>query len=198
MALTANRKQLAVCEKATKAICSIYNVGKMLETLKDKKSGSSNSLDQSIIKKKRLLVSTDYNATAFISCDFCTENDRLIVTLGDDLRIIVWQWDKQKCVASESIQQISATSVLKQISFSNLNPNVIIVTGKDVYKFYNLTENNQLKCAHHNFSRRDENTANPISNNFVCHAWLADGKFIVCTDIGQILLFEANGDYKNV
>jgi len=88
MALTANRKQLAVCEKATKAICSIYNVGKMLETTKDKKQG--NSLDQSIIKKKRLLVSTDYNATAFISCDFCPENDRLIVTLGDDLRIIVW------------------------------------------------------------------------------------------------------------
>ena len=89
MALTANRKQLAVCEKASKAICSIYNVGKMLETSKEKKQ-TSNSLDQSIIKKKRLLVSTDYNATAFISCDFCTENDRLIVTLGDDLRIIVW------------------------------------------------------------------------------------------------------------
>ena len=89
MALTANRKQLAVCEKASKAICSIYNVGKMLETSKEKKQ-TNNSLDQSIIKKKRLLVSTDYNATAFISCDFCTENDRLIVTLGDDLRIIVW------------------------------------------------------------------------------------------------------------
>ena len=37
MALTANRKALAVCEKASKAICSIYNVGKLLETLKDKK-----------------------------------------------------------------------------------------------------------------------------------------------------------------
>jgi hypothetical protein len=45
MALSANRKQLAVCEKATKAICSIYNVGKMLETLKEKKHGSSHSLD---------------------------------------------------------------------------------------------------------------------------------------------------------
>lgn len=40
MALTANRKQLAVCEKAQKAICSVYNVGRMLEIMKEKKSGS--------------------------------------------------------------------------------------------------------------------------------------------------------------
>lgn len=79
-----------------------------------------------------------------------------------------------------------------------MNPNVIVVTGKDVYKFYNLTENNQLKCAHHGFSKREENAANVISTNFICHTWLADGKFIVCTEDGKILLFESNGDYKNV
>jgi len=32
----------------------------------------------------------------------------------------------------------------------------------------------------------------------VCHAWVDGGKFIVCTDIGQILLFEQSGDFKNI
>jgi hypothetical protein len=35
LALSHNRKFLAVCEQATKAVCSIYNVGKMLETFRD-------------------------------------------------------------------------------------------------------------------------------------------------------------------
>lgn len=32
----------------------------------------------------------------------------------------------------------------------------------------------------------------------MCHTWLNDGRFIVCTETGQILLFESNGDYKNI
>ena len=32
----------------------------------------------------------------------------------------------------------------------------------------------------------------------MCHTWLTDGKFVVCTDVGQILLFEPNGDFKNI
>ena len=49
---------------------------------------------------------------------------------------------------------------------------------------------------HSSFARKDEQQ--PLSTNFVCHTWLADGKFIVCTDIGQILLFEQSGDFKQV
>jgi hypothetical protein len=101
MALTANRKNLAVCEKASKAICHIYNVGKLLETMKDKKQISG--LDQSIIKKKRLLVNAESNATHFISCDFCTENDRMLVTLDNEYKIAIWQWDKQKCMSVEQM-----------------------------------------------------------------------------------------------
>ena len=41
MALSHNRKQLAVCEAATKAICAVYNVGKMMDTFKEKKSAAN-------------------------------------------------------------------------------------------------------------------------------------------------------------
>lgn len=169
----------------------------MLETFKEKKSANV-VIDTTTIKKKRILVSNDYNAKSFISVDFCQENDKLLVTLGDDARIVVWLYDKQKCVASELIVIQSHTSILRQVSFSNVNPNFILVTGKDVYKYYHLTETNQLKIQHSNFARKDDNSNPAISTNFVCHSWLADGRFILCTDIGQILQFEANGDYKGL
>lgn len=172
----------------------------MMQTFynKDKKPATNMQIDQATIKKKRVLVSTDYTAKAFVSVDFCQANDKLLVTLGDDNRIVVWQYDKQKSVATEVIQLNSPQSVIKQISFSNLNPSVILVTGKDVYKYYHLTDMNQLKCNHAGFNRKDDSQTPAISTNFVCHAWMADGKFVVCTDIGQMLLFETSGDFKNI
>jgi hypothetical protein len=35
-----------------------------------------------------------------------------------------------------------------------------------------------------------------ISNNYTCHTWLPDGRLIVCTDQGDIMLLESTGDYK--
>jgi hypothetical protein len=35
-----------------------------------------------------------------------------------------------------------------------------------------------------------------ISNNYTCHTWLPDGRLLVCTDQGEIMLLESNGDYK--
>lgn len=109
MALSHNRKSLAVCEQSTKAICSVYNVGKMLETFKEKKSASS-VIDQVTIKKRRVLLSSDYAATKFISVDFCQMNEKLLVTLGDDGRIVVWQYDKQKALASDVMTLTSPLS----------------------------------------------------------------------------------------
>lgn len=103
MALNSTRRQLAVCESASKALCSIYNVGKMLETFKDaaSKKGAQSVIDSATIKKRRVLISNDYTARSFISVDFSQTNDKLLVTLGDDCRIIVWQFDKQKGLAIE-------------------------------------------------------------------------------------------------
>ena len=56
MALSPSRKYLAVCEKSQKAVCSIYNIGKFLEIIKEKKSTQVYDLGN---KKKRILVSQD-------------------------------------------------------------------------------------------------------------------------------------------
>lgn len=83
---------------------------------------------------------------------------------------------------------------VRQISFSPLDHSTVLVTGKDVFKYYRLLDNNTLKLLHGAMPKKEAD----ISKNYKCHAWLSDGKFIVCTDLGQIMLFEASGDYKQV
>jgi len=89
------RRLLAVCETATQAICSIYNITKIVESMKDRK-GSGQPVDSSIIKKRKILVMPDSEATQFISAEFCPQNDKIIATLSGspDFRIQLWQWDK--------------------------------------------------------------------------------------------------------
>ena len=31
---------------------------------------------------------------------------------------------------------------------------------------------------------------------YTCHAWLVDGKFAVCSDLGEILIMEQSGEFK--
>jgi hypothetical protein len=69
----------------------------------------------------------------------------------------------------------------------------LIVTGRDVFYYLKCTEQSTIKTIVNNF-KADADT----SKDFTCHAWLADGKFILCTKEGQILQCEANGEYKKV
>jgi hypothetical protein len=68
----------------------------------------------------------------------------------------------------------------------------VLVTGNNTYKFYRVQENNNLKPTHTQIVKKEAH----ISNNFTCHAWLPDGRLIVCTDQGEIMLLESSGDYK--
>jgi hypothetical protein len=36
-----------------------------------------------------------------------------------------------------------------------------------------------------------------ISTDISCHSWLADGRFILCNEKGQIMLMESNGEFKS-
>ena len=60
----------------------------MFENFKDKKQ--NNSVIEMTIKKRKILISSEYKAKSFISVDFCKEKDKLLVTLGDDGSVIIW------------------------------------------------------------------------------------------------------------
>jgi hypothetical protein len=60
-----------------------------------------------------------------------------------------------------------------------------------VYKYYRVQDNNSLKPIHSQILKKDPH----ISNNYTCHTWLPDGRLLVCTDKGEIMLLES-GEFK--
>jgi hypothetical protein len=81
---------------------------------------------------------------------------------------------------------------ITQCSFSNQDQNTVLVTGNGVYKFYKVQENNLLKPIHTQISKKDPH----ISNHYSAHTWLPDGRALVCTDKGEIMLMDQNGDFR--
>ena len=79
-----------------------------------------------------------------------------------------------------------------QCSFHNQDQNCVLVTGNSIFKYYRVSENNSLKNVHNSIAKKESH----ISNNYTCHAWLPDGRLIVCTDQGEIMLLESDGSYK--
>ena len=109
MALSANKNFLAVCERSVKAVCTVYNVHRMLELIKEEmKTKKFNSINHRIIEKKKILCSTEYAATEFAAVDFhSNEESKKLVTLtnvtqGVNFTVIVWNFEKQKCLTFQN------------------------------------------------------------------------------------------------
>mmetsp|Transcript_17140 Transcript_17140/g.23107 ORF Transcript_17140/g.23107 Transcript_17140/m.23107 type:complete len:128 (-) Transcript_17140:3654-4037(-) len=98
LALSASRKFLAVCEKSTNAVCTVYNIGKFLEMSVEKRAQSIFDVP---FKKRKILCSPEDTAKEFVSADFCAKNERQLVTVSDksEARIVIWNWDKMRVLS---------------------------------------------------------------------------------------------------
>lgn len=183
MAVSPVKKQfLAVCERAERAVCVIYDISGL---------GQNPPLPP---KRRKVLSSSDYTAKEFISVCFAptAEKSMLATLTGKDCyKVILWNWDKQKCFSFQSVCQ-SETMIPIQCSFSNQDHNVVVVTGDNTYKFFRVQENNSLKQTHGQIAKKESH----ISGTYTCHTWMPDGRLIICTDQGEIMLLEGTGDYK--
>lgn len=138
LALSPSRKFLAVCEKATNAICTVYNIGKFLELGSEKRQQSIFDVP---LKKRKILVSNEDPAKEFVSADFCTKNERLLVTISakSEARVTIWNWEKQRCISSlEIIPDFTKNQTIEQVSFSPVDPSVVVVTGIKFYRYIKL------------------------------------------------------------
>ena len=175
LALSPSKKFLAVCEIAEKAVCCVF--------------------DTSTLKRRKILTSMDYNSKSFVSVNFAPSNEKsLLVTLTaePDIKVILWTWDKAKCFTHQQVGGVSEKMSAIQCSFHNQDSNTVLVTGNNTYKFYRVQDNNILKPTHTSILKKEAH----ISTNYTCHTWLPDGRLLICTDQGEIMLLEANGDYK--
>ena len=70
----------------------------------------------------------------------------------------------------------------------------------ECYKFYQIKDNQNLKQSTNNASFVSKAKEHHVSKagNFTAHCWLSDGKFLVGTDEGEVILCESTGEFKLV
>ena len=101
-------------------------------------------------------------------------------------------WDKAKCLCHQVIG-ITGMQEVYQVSFHIKDPQVVLATGNNIYKYYKIKDNG-IQAQHQTMAKKDVK----ISTHYTCHAWMPDEKIIVCTDIGEIMLLESSGEFKTV
>lgn len=142
LGLSMSRRLLAVCEKADRAVCSIYDL-----------TGISNMVPQPP-KRKKVLTSHDCNSREFVSACFSPHSEKTILAtlsspyqlkdelgqvtgMAGDSKVILWVWEKAKCFSAATLSY-SDTVMPNQVSFSSLDANVVVVTGCDFYRFFRV------------------------------------------------------------
>jgi hypothetical protein len=68
---------------------------------------------------------------------------------------------------------------------------VLLVTGLNVFWCFRILENGVLKANQTSLKKEAH-----VSNNYTAHLWLPEGRLLVATDQGEIMLCEQNGEYK--
>eukprot|EP00438_Fugacium_kawagutii_P035599 Skav224677 [mRNA] locus=scaffold3088:1973:6274:- [translate_table: standard] len=69
-------------------------------------------------------------------------------------------------------------------------PRVCII-GDGVFKFFRLQEGT-FKGIPNQLNKMREAS----NQNYICHTWLNDDRLIVCSEAGDILLFDSGGEFK--
>eukprot|EP01137_Pigoraptor_chileana_P030193 Opistho-2@16440 len=161
MAVSPNRRYVAVAEKGEKASVAIY--------------------DLHSLRKRKSLIATDAQSTEFVSLAFSPDS-KYLVTQGNspDWVLTYWTWEKAKVMASVRSTNPQNMPVY-QVSFNPQDNTQVCVVGNGIFRLYRYSEGNLKQFG---FQKVD-------AQNYLCHAWLSEDRIIVGTDTSKLLLFEA-------
>jgi len=175
ISLSPNKGYIAICEKAEKAQCSIY--------------------DTNTSRKRKTLTASDSNAQEFISVAFSPVNERshLITLSGEpDWTLMFWKWDKLKVQAMISVSVVGPEDGFLQCTFNPIDPYCIVITGGGLYKYFRVKDT-EIEPDHTQLNNKDEG----LSSEFTCHCWTNDGRIVACTSKGEIMLWESTGEFNS-
>ena len=177
MAVSSNRRYLAVAQQMKDhGACVVY----------DLHTG----------RKKRVLTATENESTSFVSVAFSADN-KFLITQGaaPDWNLNYWAWDKGRALASTKTTN-SRGARIHEVSINPQDPSLVCVVGDEIFKFLRMQEG-VFKPIPNQLAKLRESQ----SQNYVTHAWLTQAdheRLVVCTEAGDILLFDNNGEYKMV
>lgn len=67
------------------------------------------------------------------------------------------------------------------------------IIGDGIFKFFRLQEGT-FKGIPNQLNKMREAS----NQNYLCHTWLNDDRLVVCSEAGDILLFDSGGEFKMV
>lgn len=171
LAMSRSKRFLAIAEQTDKCpVISVFDMAQMRSIQPGQKP-----------KVKKLFASNEIKNKAFTSIAFSqTSGEKMLVTLTDgdpDQGVYVWQWDRAKCMCMQTMQHPLGDNIGTQVSFSNTDHNIVLVTGTNTYWYFRVTDNTVLRAIHTSLKKEAH-----VSNNYTCHLWLPEGRLLVGTD----------------
>ncbi|TRY85109.1 hypothetical protein DNTS_023049 [Danionella cerebrum] len=161
LALSADRRYLAVSERVEKATISVVD------------------LHQEQNRRRRVLTGGENPVEEFVCMAFSPDSKFLIGQAGGpDWTLFLWMWEKKKVLATV---KTSNSGPVHQVSFNPQDNTQICVAGSGVFKIFSYAAESlkQLK------------TFKTDSHNFLCHTWLSAEQVLAGTQSGQLMLFES-------
>jgi len=174
LAVSNNKKYLAVAELAEYATISIYDIEKR--------------------RKKRELKQPSVDGTPgveIVALDFSQDGKILLAQGGAPMwTCVLWAWEKNKPVSQVNVHSESSKTIATA-SFHPLDHTLVCCSGKGILRFYRIVDN-MFKAMPSSVGKHDP-------QNFLAHAFLRDKDelLIAATDTGELILFE-NNDWKMV
>ncbi|CAD7922808.1 unnamed protein product [Amoebophrya sp. A25] len=179
MAISPNKRYLAVAEKATKVegdkpIVTIY--------------------DLQTCKKRKTCCYLDADCPAILCMAFDANSKFLLTQLGlspsarHDYTLVSWQWEKAKAVAACKVG-----APVCEISFNPVDSTTCLAIGENVFKFFKIQESEGLmrQIPYQLAKSRGPQT-------YFCHSWLLDDRLVVGLENGELLLFDNAGEFLEV
>jgi hypothetical protein len=77
----------------------------------------------------------------------------------------------------QTMQHPLGDNIGNQVSFSNTDHNICLVTGTNTYWYFRVQDNTSLRAMHTSLKKEAH-----VSNNYTAHLWLPEGRLLVATD----------------
>ncbi|KAK3506806.1 hypothetical protein QTP70_028369 [Hemibagrus guttatus] len=170
LAISPDRRYLAVSERGVQATVSIYD----LQT------------EQCTISQ--VLMLNGYGILEFVCMAFSADSKYLLCQSGGpNWNLFYWDWEKDEVIA---VVNTTKVGIVTQVSFNPVDHTQICVSGKYVFKIFQLVNDCLKKIRTLNIDIKSH-------GNIKYHAWLPGDSIVLSTEKGKLLLLK-DGELHNL
>ncbi|KAI4885195.1 hypothetical protein NFI96_002257, partial [Prochilodus magdalenae] len=161
LAISANRRYLAVAEHGEKGTITIYD------------------LQHEQSRKRKVLTGGEVPVQEFVCMAFSPDSKYLLGQAGGpEWTLFYWVWEKHKVMATV---RTTSTGPIHQVSFNPQDNTQICVSGNGVFKLFRYAEG----------ALKQSNSVKLETQNILSHAWMSEERVIAGTETGRLLVLES-------